>query len=103
MWYLNINRFCKAIPVDQNITCTGFKPQWVDAQVNNCLTIQARELKFYVCYIREKSAPLTNFSPIRPLQAMLVILIILFAGCHTSHTSAEKVTLSSAFYFEPFP
>ena len=39
------------------------KPQWVDAHVNNFSTIQARELKFCVCYLREKSAPLTNFQP----------------------------------------
>ena len=26
---------CKAIKVDQNITCNGFKPQWVGAHVNN--------------------------------------------------------------------
>ena len=41
----------------------GCKPQWVDAHVKNFLTIQARELKFFVCYLREKSAPLTNFEP----------------------------------------
>ena len=34
-----------------------------NAHVNNCLTIQARELKFCVCYLREKSASLTNFQP----------------------------------------
>ena len=60
---LNIKECCKAIKVDQNITCIGFRPQWVDAHVNNFLTIQARELKFCVCYLREKSAPLTNFQP----------------------------------------
>ena len=35
----------------------------VDAHVNNFLTIQARELNFFVCYLREKSPPLTNFQP----------------------------------------
>ena len=40
-----------------------FKPQRVDAHINNFLSIQARELKFCVCYLREKSAPLTNFQP----------------------------------------
>ena len=62
-WYLNINGCCKAIKVDQNKTSIGFKLQWVDAHVNNFLTIQARELKFCVCYLRGKSAPLTNFQP----------------------------------------
>ena len=41
----------------------NLKPQWVDAHVNNILTIQARELKFVVCYLQEKSAPLTNSQP----------------------------------------
>ena len=62
-WYLKINGCCKSRKVDPNITWIGFKPQWVDAHVNNFLTIQARELKFCVCYFREKSAPLTNFQP----------------------------------------
>ena len=65
--------------VDQNITCIGFKPQWVDAHVNNFLTIQVRELTFCVCYLWEKTAPLTNWS----IRAKLVILVILFAGCHS--------------------
>ena len=39
------------------------KPQWVDANVNNFLPIKARKLKFCVCYLRGKSAPLTNFQP----------------------------------------
>ena len=60
-WYLNISGCCKAIQVDQNITRMGFKFQWVDAHVNNFLTIQAIELKLCMCYLREKSAPLTNF------------------------------------------
>ena len=60
-WYLKINGCCQSKKVDQNITCIGFKPQWVDAHVNNFLTIQARELKFCVCYLREKYAHLTNF------------------------------------------
>ena len=59
-WYLKLNRWCNSRKVDQNITCIGFKPQWVDAHVNNFLTIQAREQKFCVCYLQE-SAPLTNF------------------------------------------
>ena len=50
--------------IDQNITIIGFKPQCVDAHVNNLLTIQARELKGCVCYLRGKFAPLTNFQPI---------------------------------------
>lgn len=62
-WYLNINGCCKAIKIDQNITGTSLKPRWVDTHINNFLTIQARELKFCVCYLREKSAPLTNFQP----------------------------------------
>ena len=53
----------KQFKLAQNITCIGFKHQWVDAHVNNFLTIKARELKFCVCYLREKSAPLTNFQP----------------------------------------
>ena len=61
--YLKINGCCKSIKVDPNITYIGFKPQWIDAHGNNFLTIQARELKFCVCYLREKSAPLTNFQP----------------------------------------
>ena len=55
-WYLNLNKYCKVIKGDQNITCIGFNPQWVDAHVHNLLTIQARELKFCVCYLQEKSA-----------------------------------------------
>ena len=62
-WYLRLNWCFKSREVDQNLTCIGFKPQWVDAHVNNFLTIQARELKFCVRYLREKSAPLTNFQP----------------------------------------
>ena len=37
--------------------------QWGDAHVHNFLTSQAKELKFCVCYLRGKSAPLTNFQP----------------------------------------
>ena len=62
-WYSNKNECCKAIKVDQNITGIGFRAQWVDAHVNNFLTIQARELNFCVCYLQEISAPLTNFQP----------------------------------------
>ena len=62
-WYLNINGCHKVKKEYQNITCIGFKPQWVDAHNINFLTIQAREVTFCVCYLREKSAPLTNFQP----------------------------------------
>ena len=31
--------------------------------MNNILTIKARELRLCVSYLREKSAPLTNFQP----------------------------------------
>ena len=34
-WYLKMNRCCKAIQGDQKITCFNFKPQWVDAPVDN--------------------------------------------------------------------
>ena len=70
------------IEVNQNIIRIGFKAQWVYEQVNNFLTIQARELKFcvWVCYLRGKSAHLTNF---QPLERKLVILVILFAGRHS--------------------
>ena len=51
---------CKAIKVDQKISCITFRPQWLDAHFNNFLTILARELKFCVCYLWEKSAPLTD-------------------------------------------
>ena len=57
-WYLKINGCCKSRIVDPNKTCIGLKPQWVDARVNNFLTIQA-----CVCFLREKSASLTNFQP----------------------------------------
>ena len=50
----------KSLKIDKNITYIGFMPQCIDAQVNNFLTIQARELKFCVCYLWGKSAPLTN-------------------------------------------
>ena len=56
-------RMLQSNKVDQNKTCIGFKPKWVDAHVNNFLTIQARDLKFCVCYLRAKSAPLINFQP----------------------------------------
>ena len=71
-WYWNINGCCKAIQVDQNITCICFKPQWVDARVNNFLIMDARELKFCVFSLGE--------IPIGPLQANLVIKWIMAEG-----------------------
>ena len=59
-WYLKINGCCKSRKTDQNIACMGFRPQRVDAHINNFVTIQARELKFCVSYLLEKSAPLTH-------------------------------------------
>ena len=38
-WYLNINGCCKAIKVDQHITCIGFKPQWIGAHIIRHLSV----------------------------------------------------------------
>ena len=54
-WSLFEHQWILWSKVDQNITCIGLKPQWVDAHVNNFLNIKAREQKFCVCYRREKS------------------------------------------------
>ena len=54
--------------------------KWVNAHVNNFLIIPARELNICVCYIQEKSAPLTNFQVIGQLEAKLPIFVLLFSG-----------------------
>ena len=54
------------------------KRSWVDAHFNKLLTIQARELTFFVRYMREKSAYLADFQP--KAKAYLVILLIFLQG-----------------------
>ena len=39
------------------------KPQRVDSNINIFVAFNAKELKFFVCYLRGKFAPLANFQP----------------------------------------
>ena len=61
-WYLNINGCCKAMNFDQTYPVSDLSLNGVDAHVSNLSTIQPRELKFRVWYLREKSAPFTKQS-----------------------------------------
>ena len=62
-YYLSISWCCKAMRVYLIKPVSVSKRQLVDGNVNTFLPIKARELKLCVCYLRGKSAPLTNFQP----------------------------------------
>ena len=62
-YHLNISWCCKAQKGTLSKPVSVSKNQWVDENVNNFLPIKASELRLCVCYLRGKSAPLTNFQP----------------------------------------
>ena len=62
-YFLNIGWCLKAIKGYLIKPVSVSERHWEDANVNNFFPIKARELKFGVCYLRGKSAPLTNFQP----------------------------------------
>ena len=71
--------FCKAIKVGQNMTCIGFKPQWVDAHGNNFLTIKAEIL----CVLSLGESCTFHHQLNWTTRSNVSDLVVLFAGCHS--------------------